>query len=436
MILLAAAALLLLAFAGMAGLGDLAAHPRPFIALFVLASGGYAAAVTGVVRRPPPGPGHVALILAAGVAFRLLLWPVPPSLSTDAYRYLWDGWLTVSGVSPYAHAPTAPALAPFRDTVVFANLNHPDWLTIYPPGAQLLFAAVAWLAPRDVLAWKAVVLAFDALTAVLLLGWLRARGRPPAWVLLYAWHPLVVVELAGSGHLDAVALATSTAALWAAARGRTAWAGALLGVGTLVKLYPALLLAAVAGRRPWRAGTAAAGVVAAGYVLYRAEGWAVLGSVGRYLTDEEFNGTLRSLLEPLLAPLGPGGAAAARVLPLAGLAGLALALACRPGWPAERRALALIGGYLLTTPSLFPWYALWIVPILALAPAWPWLYLSCAVALTYLVFAEPVWRIPGWVRAVEFAPLVLGLGVAAWRAGRRAPAAAGGAPRGPLEVAS
>ena len=38
-----------------------------------------------------------------------------------------------------------------------------------------------------------------------LVGWLRALGRPSAWVLVYAWHPLVVVELAGSGHLDAVA---------------------------------------------------------------------------------------------------------------------------------------------------------------------------------------------------------------------------------------
>jgi len=68
-----------------------------------------------------------------------------------------------------------------------------------------------------------------------------------------------------------------------------------------------------------------------------------------------------------------------------------------------------VGGYLVATPNLFPWYTLWIVPILAVAPAWPWLYLTGAVSLTYLVFAEPVWRIPAWVTIAEFGPLVLGL---------------------------
>lgn len=420
-----------LAFGAMALLDELDDHAAAFVALFVAASGAYGVAAAAVVRRPPAGRGRLVLILAAATLFRLLLWPTSPWLSTDAYRYLWDGRLSVSGVSPYRYPPTHPALAGFQDAVVFPKLNHPDWLTIYPPGAQLLFAAVARAAPASPLAWKAVMLGFDALTAAALLGWLRARGRPAAWVLLYAWHPLVVVELAGSGHLDAVALAASTAALWAAARGRTAGAGALLGLGTLVKLYPALLLAAVTGgRRAWRAPAAAVGVVAAGYALFAGEGWAVLGSLGRYLAHEEFNPTLRAWLAPALAPLGPAGSVAARLLPLGALAGLAAVVLCRAAWPVERRALVLVGAYLLTTPNLFPWYALWIVPIVAVTPGWPWLHLSCAVALTYLAFADPGWRLPAWVPAVEFGPLALGLGLAAWRARRRAPAAASGDPLG------
>ena len=72
-----------------------------------------------------------------------------------------------------------------------------------------------------------------------------------------------------------------------------------------------------------------------------------------------------------------------------------------------------MGGYLLTTPNLFPWYALWMVPLQAAAPAWPWLYLTCAVALTYLSFAQPIWHIPAWVIAVQWVPFALGL---AWAA--------------------
>jgi len=128
-------------------------------------------------------------------------------------------------------------------------------------------------------------------------------------------------------------------------------------------------------------------------------------------------------LEWLAGPFGEPGRLLARALPLLALAGLATAV----GWagrevPPARRAFWLVAGYLVATPSLFPWYALWLVPILAVAPRWPWLWLTGAVALAYLVFAEPVWRIPGWVRVAEFGPVVLGL---AWP--RRSRAAGPGA---------
>src|SRR5262249_41621062 len=94
------------------------------------------------------------------------------------------------------------------------------------------------------------------------------------------------------------------------------------------------------------------------------------------------------------------------------------------GWfgraiPVERRAAWLIGAYCLTTPSLFPWYALWLIPVLTVEPQWPWLWLTGAVALSYLVFAEPVWRIPVWVPAAEFIPLAAGLAWAVRPGGAR-----------------
>lgn len=403
-------AVLAAAFAAMAWLGDLSVAARGFVALFAVACGAYGLAVARIIRRPPPGARGLLGVLGAALLFRLLLLPTAPSLSTDLYRYVWDGRLTVAGVSPYRYPPNASELAPLRDEIVYPRLNHTEWRTIYPPGAQLLFAGMARLAPRSPLAFKLLVVLFDALTIALLVGWLRALGRPPGWVLLYAWHPLVIVELAGSGHLDAVVLATSVAALWAAARGREGWAGALVGAGTLVKLYPVLLLPAVWSRRPGRTLVACATVVGAGYALYAQDGAALLGSLGRYLSEEEFNPSLRVALDLVLGSLGPRGLQAARLLPLVALGAAAVGIGL---WaravPAWRRAFWLVGAYLIAVPNLFPWYALWIVPILAAAPAWPWLYLTGAVALPYLVFAEPVWQIPAWVTAAEFGPPALGL---------------------------
>lgn len=418
-LLAAAAAVLALAFGALAGLGDLHDHARLLVGLFAVCGLAYAVAAVHVVRRPATGRGVLVGILAAGALFRLLLLPTTPSLSTDVYRYLWDGRLAAAGVSPYRDPPNAPALAAFRDETLYPRLNHVDWQTIYPPGAQLVFQGLARLGQGSVLAFKLLLVAAEALTAALLLGWLRVLGRPPAWVLLYAWNPLVVVELAGSGHLDGLVLAPVVAALWAATRGREGWAGALVGVGTLLKLYPLLLLPAVVGRRPGRALVACAGVVLAGYAVYAGDGPGVLGSLGRYVTVEEFNpGPVRTALAWLLAPLGPTGHEAARFLPLVGLAALAAGIAIGArGVPPWRRAIWLAGGYLAATPNLFPWYAVWTVPVLIAAPAWPWLSLSGTVAVAYLIFAEPVWRIPAWVPLVEFGPLALALLLAARRRG-------------------
>jgi hypothetical protein len=412
----------------MAWLGDLYVHARGFVALFAVASVAYGAAALAVVRRPAVEPRVLIGVLAAALLFRAILLPAAPTLSTDVYRYAWDGRLALAGVSPYRHPPDAPELAAFRDAVLYPRLNHKDWLTVYPPGAQLLFAATAWLRPGSIVPFKALAAVLDLATLALLVGWLRAVGRPVVWALLYAWHPLVVVELAGTAHVDAAILATSVAALWAAARGRERWAGALVGLGALVKLYPALLIAAVIRHHPLGAAVACAFVVLAGYAVYLPEGTAVLGSLSRYVADEEWNPGIRGVLDRVLAPLGGEGRLAARVLPLAALGAVALAAAGvlrhRPG---AERARLVVGAWLLLTPSLFPWYPVWSVPILAAAPAWPWLYLSCAVALTYLVYAEPVWRIPAWVVAAQFAPLAVGLGLAL-RGSRRSPAA-GHAPR-------
>jgi alpha-1,6-mannosyltransferase len=403
------------AFGGMLWLGDLFHNIRWFIVLFALASAAYAVAVGRVLRHPPASRWVLGGILGAALLFRLLLLPSAPTLSTDLYRYLWDGRLAIAGVSPYRYPPNAPEVAAFRDALVYPHLNHLEWRTIYPPGAQLLFAGLAGLRPSSVISMKLAVLVADLLTIGLLLGWLRALGRPATWVLVYAWHPLAVVEFAGSGHLDALVLAATIGALWAAMRGRLLVAGALVGVGALVKLYPLLLLPAIWGRQRVRVLAIGLGVVGVGYALYWREGTEVLGSLGRYVAEEEFNGTVRAMLEFGLAPLGPVGLKAARLLPLLGLAGLALAV----GWgtaPAERRARWLVGGYLLTTPNLFPWYTLWMVPLQAAGPAWPWLYLTCAVALTYLSFAQSVWHIPAWVIAVQWVPFALGL---AWAARSR-----------------
>ncbi len=371
--------------------------PGLFLLLFGLAFASYAAGVWWL----PPGGGlrSVSVVLAVGIAARLVLAPAAPTLSTDAYRYVWDARVAHAGISPYAYAPSASELESLRDTEIFPRLNHPTWRTIYPPGAEAFFQAVYRIRPDSVRAMKAAVGLAELLGLLLVYGLLRAGGRPLSHAVVYAWNPLVLIEVWGMGHLEGLVVPLVTAAAWLALRGRHASAGALLGMGALVKLYPAALLPLLP-TAAWPVAVASfVAVMLTGYVPGLLAGTAVLGSLPRYVAEEYFNpGLLRSVVE------------APDLTLLAAVAWVLAVSAVRRDAPLPSRAGPLIGGLLLLSPNLFPWYVVWLVPFLAWSPSVPWIAFTGTVVLAYSFFLQQPWAIPGWARAIEFAPLGLGAG--------------------------
>lgn len=402
-VLLAGAGLVACA-AALGRVPNLAEAPGLFLLLFAAAFLCYGAGAWLIVSGR--APASVGLVLAAAVAARLVLLPAAPTLSTDAYRYVWDARVARAGVSPWAYPPDAPELARLRDQAIYPRLNHPTWRTVYPPGAQAFFRAVDAARPDSVLAMKIALAAAELIALGLVFGLLRAVGAPAAQAVIYAWNPLVLVEVWGTAHLDALALPLIIGAVWAAVRGRRALTGTLLGAGALVKFYPAALLPLLLWGPGFFGGLAAfAAVVAAGYGPSLVAGAAILGSLPRYLSEEYFNpGLLRSLADV------PGLAAAAAAVWIAWIA------VSQREAPLVERALWLAAGLTVLSPNVFPWYALWLVPLLAAAPSLAWIAFTGTVACAYAFFLERPWAVPTWARAVEVAPLALG---ALWWAARR-----------------
>ena len=287
---------LIAACAAMAQVPNLAEAPGLFFLLFAIA---FLCYVAGILWLPVgSGTRSVAVVLAVGALARLLLVAAPPTLSTDAYRYVWDARVSHAGISPYLYAPWAKELEPLRDTEVFPRLNHPTWRTIYPPGAQAFFQAVYRVRPDSVVAMKVALGLAELIGLAAVFGLLKSAGQPLSQAVIYAWNPLVLVEVWGSAHLDALVIPAVAAAAWAAARSRYALAGGLLGVAALVKLYPAALLPLL----PVAAWPVAAGAFAvtvlAGYLPALLAGTAALGSLPRYVSEEYFNpGVLRALVD-------------------------------------------------------------------------------------------------------------------------------------------
>jgi len=118
-----------------------------FVASLCLAGALWLLAVV-IVRRGRLPRGAIWLVLGAAVAMRLLTLAAPPVLSSDIYRYVWDGRVQLAGINPYRYLPAADELAFLRDQAVYPHINRADYAhTVYPPAAQAIFAAAAVATP-------------------------------------------------------------------------------------------------------------------------------------------------------------------------------------------------------------------------------------------------------------------------------------------------
>lgn len=389
-----------------------------------------------------------------------------PRSSSDAYRYVWDGRVQLSGTSPYRYAPLDDRLADLRDPILFPGLasgdllgyttqplptdrsgvlararndprtviNRPQVPTIYPPVAQAWFTAVAAVTPwswgtRGLQAGSALLAAG---VAAALAALLRRRGSDPGRALWWAWCPSVVAEAGNGAHVDVLAAAFVVAALTVvslavggAGRGRATavLAGVMTGLATLVKLYPAVVLSSLFSLRhnTSRAVSAVAAAVLTVLLAYLphwlAAGQLVLGYLPAYLVEE--SGSNRSGIVQLLLP-------DALVTPAT--IGLLAIVAGAVAWsrvsdPATGATIVLGSLLLLTTPS-YPWYALPLLACAVLAGRLEWLAVALAAVLAYA--SASVSPLPTVAYAVSAAFVV----IVAFRRRRVGTRDRGGAPDG------
>src|SRR5258708_12234722 len=129
---------------------------------------------------------------------------MPPGSDDDVHRYVWDGRVQRLGYNPYVVVPSDPALGGLH-TPETRTLNNPDVPSPYPAGAQLFFRAVTAI-HESVFVLKVAFVVCDLAMVLVLLDILRSSGHGAQWVLVYAWNPLLAIEVAATGHIDIVAV--------------------------------------------------------------------------------------------------------------------------------------------------------------------------------------------------------------------------------------
>ncbi|MEM0915702.1 MAG: hypothetical protein AAGK09_13995 [Planctomycetota bacterium] len=308
-----------------------------------------------------------------------MVWVGPPLLSDDIYRYVHDGYvIAVEGRSPYATAPD-------DHNPLGLGVNNPELVTIYQPLSQAVFATVA-SAAADERAFRLAFALVDTVTVALLVGVLWSAGRSVWWAAVYGWHPLVIAEVAWSGHQDALGLGLLVGAVAlgerAARPGNGWWAagcGAALAAACAVKpvALPVAVFVVAAWVRAlgWRealrmAGLAVGGGVAMMLPLYLwpltlTGGYGDLGAtVERFVQKWASNGSIHPTLEWLTGAKGTADRVCAALL---ALATAWLAWRTRPGGVATA-SIALFLAALLLSSTVHPWYLLWPLVLVPLAP--------------------------------------------------------------------
>ncbi len=360
--------------------------------------------------------GRVIVIgLALAALWQVAFLVTPPGMDDDIHRYLWDGRVQRLGYNPYVIVPSDPAVAALH-TVETRTLNHADLPSPYPPGAELFFRAVTAI-HESIFALKIAFVLCGFAVVLVLFDLLNSSGHGSHWVLVFAWNPLLAIEVAGSGHIDIVGvllLLVSVAALMR--RWRTV-AAVAFGLAVAVKLLPIVLLPLYWKRVRMRDVALAVIVVVLLYVPFLNHGRIPFGSLGTYVHSFRFNAPVFAMLERVVSPELAVG--------LAILLGFLTAIWMRRKALSPDAVVWPMAASLLCAPVVYPWYLLWLLPFLRTASTVPLILWTVTILPTYYVWylramGRP-WLVPGWMMFLEYASVAIAFAIVGSRRFRQPP---------------
>jgi hypothetical protein len=330
------------------------------------------------------------LVLAAwGLPFFL----GPPLFSRDLYSYIAQGRLAAGGFNPYVVAPSALGHGDLLSSIASvwrgtASPYGPLFVSVSHAGASVSGTSLV----ASILAFRAIELVGVVLLMVSLPVLARHLGNDPGIALwLAVLSPLALFSFVSSGHNDALMMGLMLAGITVGMRGRLRWGVALCALAATIKL-PALagvvFLAAdewtrVAASARWRVvaeSAAITAVVVVGVTVGAGLGWTWLGPTALHVPTE-----LRVLITPLVSAgtfvhgvlhavglpttLGTVVSAVEVIGAVAAVSGILwMILHTREQDAVRLCGLALVL-FVVLSPTLWPWYLMWGVAVLAATSA-------------------------------------------------------------------
>lgn len=354
-------------------------------------------------------------LICWAACFRLIGVFGDPLWEDDFFRYLWDGYRFYETGSPYGLAPSSffgDATIPAQFYALLAQVNYPDVPTIYGPTLQYTFLLAHLLASSKVWVLQVLYSLTDMAMILLLLRLTNVR-----WVLLYAWSPLVIKELAFTAHPDVVGAVLMMLALYFRQKNKLAVAASVLALSVGAKVFALLMVPFVLWRLAFRYWCIFGLVLLVLYGPFIWQGGSDMAGLFVFAREWQFNSSVYALLRQWLDPLS--------VKFILGSAFILVYAALfwqhqkAPTWKIPRGDI-IFGLFLLVASVVNAWYLIWLLPFAVLFPAlWSWTF-SVTVLLSYSIGINlnstevAFFEIPLWVIVLEYGAVIIAAGIDLW----------------------
>jgi hypothetical protein len=383
-------------------LGDLRSHIPEFLLFYFVVSIFYLIS-SYISTQAVDNRTLLGTILSFTCVFRFILFLSSPSLSDDVFRYAWEGYLQTRGINPYSLPPNATELEPYRNEL-WALVNNREVSAIYPPLSQIVNAFIYFLF-RSVWGFKACFLIFDGLAIYGLLKLLKIRGNRLCNVIYYAWNPLIIVEVAGSGHHDVLVISMLLYSALFCLSNQPRRSILFLSASVLTKFYSILMIPFFLKKTNFRHWLWFPLPIILAYLPYIKASRNLFSALLFYRDKWRFNGFLHELMAARLS-----SEVLSEKLIVLFIAILIIALLLGTN-DLLKQLYWMTGAILLFAPTLFPWYMVWIIPYLCFFPNPAWLLFSITSAISYYVligwWTLGRWEQDSFLTALEYYPFLM-----------------------------
>jgi len=342
-----------------------------------------------------------------------------PNLSDDIYRFIWDGYCTINGLSPYQYLPRE-VLAfnlPGLDNILFQQLNSPDYYAIYPTISQLFFGLATTISSSfesQVILLKCIYVTLHIVGSFAAYNALQKTNQNPNNIFYYAANPLVLIEGIGNLHAEINMISCLFLAFYLYKHNRKTLSAFFFAAAIAIKITPILLCGYFLFRYKNK--------IARNYLILIAVFTTILfipiiigllqggflESIDLYFRKFEFNGSIYYLLRFLGQKLT--GYNQIQVLgPLLFL--LFFSFIIRRWWLDKtqcsilnftQNALLVWTIYFFISTTIHPWYIISLLGFTIILPVRFVLLWSYVITLTYINYSYPIFHENLWIVALEY----------------------------------